>query len=673
MQNTKLEIEVQKHTSKLIAQVEKLEGRVDKCTAELQQIKHELLLEIERGTQAEQTLKKQLTAIESTIESTIDGIAIVHENQFTYLNTAHIQMFGYDTAEELIGQPWTKLYTPEEIARFEREVFPILSATGNWRGEAIAKRRDGSTFKEEVSLTLIQNGELICVCRDITENKKAKAKLEKSLLELSQFKYALDQSAVVAITDTQGKIIYTNDNFCQISQYSREELIGNTHKIVNSGYHSREFFQNLWATISNGQVWRGEIRNQAKDRSYYWVDTTIIPFLDHDGKPWQYLAIRNDITNRKLAESALQESEQKFRQLAENLHQVFWISDPEISEIIYISPAYTEIWGHSCASLYENPKSFLDAIYPDDIERFMMAVKNKKTGFDIEYRIKRPDGSMRWIHDRGFPLKNTTGEVYQVVSIAEDITQRKQVEEEISKALEREKELGELKSRFLSITSHEFRTPLSVIYSSAGILRDFGHKLDEEKKKKHLDCIQTYVQHTIKLLDDILLFNKAETGNLAFEAVPLDVLSFCQQLIEEIQLSMSNHTIVFTTNSPDGVIGNFDKKILRQILINLLSNAMKYSPNTTIVNFNLDVIEAQVIFTIQDQGIGIPEADQVKLFESFHRAKNVGNIPGTGLGLSIVAKCVDLHKGTIAVNSQLGIGTTFIINIPLNTSNQTDI
>jgi signal transduction histidine kinase len=100
---------------------------------------------------------------------------------------------------------------------------------------------------------------------------------------------------------------------------------------------------------------------------------------------------------------------------------------------------------------------------------------------------------------------------------------------------------------------------------------------------------------------------------------------------------------------------------------------MKYSPNTTIVNFNLDVIEAQVIFTIQDQGIGIPEADQVKLFESFHRAKNVGNIPGTGLGLSIVAKCVDLHKGTIAVNSQLGIGTTFIINIPLNTSNQTDI
>jgi signal transduction histidine kinase len=270
-------------------------------------------------------------------------------------------------------------------------------------------------------------------------------------------------------------------------------------------------------------------------------------------------------------------------------------------------------------------------------------------------------------------LKNTTGEVYQVVSIAEDITQRKQVEEEISKALEREKELGELKSRFVSMTSHEFRTPLSVIYSSAGILRDFGHKLDEEKKKKHLDCIQTYVQHTIKLLDDILLFNKAETGNLAFEAVPLDVLSFCQQLIEEIQLSMSNHTIVFTTNSPDGVIGNFDKKILRQILINLLSNAMKYSPNTTIVNFNLDVIEAQVIFTIQDQGIGIPEADQVKLFESFHRAKNVGNIPGTGLGLSIVAKCVDLHKGTIAVNSQLGIGTTFIINIPLNTSNQTDI
>ena len=481
-----------------------------------------------------ETQVQQLAAIEATI----DGIAILRDNKFIFLNKAHIQMFGYDTAEELIGKYWTELYKLDEIARIEQKVFPILGETGYWRGEAIAKRRDGSIFNEEVSLTITHDGELICVCRDITEGKKAQAKL--------------------------------------------------------------------------------------------------------------------------------QESEQRFRQLAENLHQVFWMSDPKTSQIIYISPAYEEIWGLSCASLYENPKSFIDSIYPDDLQKFMMVMQNKKNGFYIEYRIKRPDGSIRWIHDRAFPLKDATGQVYRIVGIAEDITQRKQVETEIQKALAKEKELSELKSRFVSMTSHEFRTPLAVISSSAEILKTFGHILNEESKREHLECIQTYIGHTTQLLDDILLINKAETENLAFEPASLDLVPFCQVLTKEIQLSASNHTIVFSSNSQSNVIGNFDKKILRQILINLLSNAIKYSPNSAIVNFNLDITESIVIFSIQDQGIGIPEADQVKLFESFHRAKNVGDIPGSGLGLSIVAKCVDLHKGAISVNSELGKGTTFIVKIPLN-------
>lgn len=474
----------------------------------------------------------------AVIEATIDGIAILRDNKFIFLNKAHVQMFGYNTAEELIGKYWTELYKPEEIARLEQNVFPLLGETGYWRGDAIAKRRDDSTFNEEVSLTLNDDGDLICVCRDVTDRKR---------IELS-----------------------------------------------------------------------------------------------------------------------LQESEQKFRQIAENTDQVFWISDPETSQIVYISPAYEQIWGVSCASLYENPRSFIDAVYLDDLPQFIMTVQNKKDGFDTEYRIKRPDSSIRWIHDRAFPLQDATGEVYRVVGIAEDITQRKQAEEEIEKALTKEKELGELKSRFVSMTSHEFRTPLAVICSSAEILMNFGHRLDEKSKRDHLECIQTYVNHTTRLLDDILLINKAETGNLVFQPDLLDIVLFCQSLTQEIQLSSSNHTIVFSGNSQSHVIGNFDKKILRQIFVNLLSNAIKYSPNSAIVNFNLDITESNVIFSIQDQGIGIPEADQAKLFQSFHRAENVSNIPGTGLGLSIVDKCVDLHQGTIAVNSQLGRGTTFIVTIPLN-------
>ena len=511
----------------------------------------------------------------------------------------------------------------------------------------------------------------------------------------------------VISTDINGLIQTWNYTAQRIYGYTATEVIGKNISLLYFPEELAQIQQLVFQPLLKHGSSEIELPNRTKSGKKIYISLRLSVMRDEEGNIIRLIGCSNDISKRKQAELnlrklngelesrvdrrtaeleqinhelvieikariqaeiTLRESEQKFRQIAENIDQAFWISDAEISQTIYISPAYEKIWGVSCESLYENPKSFIDAIHPDDLEQFIMALQNNKNGFDIECRIMRPDGSIRWINDRAFPLKDETGEVYRVVGIAEDITQRKQFEEEISKALEREKELSELKSCFVSMTSHEFRTPLTVISSSAEILKNFGHKLDEESKKKHLECIQTYVKHTTQLLDDILLINKAETGNLAFESAPLDLVSFCQKLTAEIQLSTSNHIIVFASNSQNNVIGNFDKKILRQILINLLSNAIKYSPNSAIVNFNLDTTESNVIFSIQDQGIGIPEADQVKLFESFHRAKNVGNIPGTGLGLSIVAKCVDLHKGAIAVNSQLGRGTTFIVKIPLNIS-----
>ncbi len=250
------------------------------------------------------------------------------------------------------------------------------------------------------------------------------------------------------------------------------------------------------------------------------------------------------------------------------------------------------------------------------------------------------------------------------IRVAERTAELAKANAETRKALEKEKELGELKSRFVTMASHEFRTPLTTILSSAELLKRYSHKWGEEKKLSHLQHIQAAVKHMTALLNDVLLIGKAEAGKLEFNPISLDVTKFCTELVEEIQLTTDTHHIDFHTQ---GECHNacMDEKLLRHILSNLLSNAIKYSPAGGNVHFDLIFDQGNAVFQIQDQGIGIPETEQEQLFNSFHRASNVGNISGTGLGLAIVKKAVDLHAGNITVDSEVGVGTTFIVTIPL--------
>jgi PAS domain S-box-containing protein len=257
------------------------------------------------------------------------------------------------------------------------------------------------------------------------------------------------------------------------------------------------------------------------------------------------------------------------------------------------------------------------------------------------------------------------------VYIGRDITERKRVEAEMIKALERERELRELKSCFVSMASHEFRTPMTSIVSSTELVEYYGHTWTEDKKLKHYHRIKGAVKRMTELLDDVLLFSKAEAGKLEFNPTPLVLKNFCSDLVEEIQLGIGEkHKITFVYSGPCLNLC-MDEKLLLHILTNLLTNAIKYSPQNTIVHFGCYCEDGEVIFEIQDQGIGIPLEDQKQLFESFHRAKNVGSIPGTGLGLAIVQKSVERHRGRITVNSEVGVGTTFKVILPLNNESKT--
>jgi two-component system sensor histidine kinase VicK len=256
---------------------------------------------------------------------------------------------------------------------------------------------------------------------------------------------------------------------------------------------------------------------------------------------------------------------------------------------------------------------------------------------------------------------------FDFVYVGRDLTQRKLWEAEMLQALEREKELTELKSRFISMTSHEFRVPLTAVFSSTELLEQYSNNWAEEKKLKHFNRIKDSVNRMTALLDDVLIANKAESGKLEFNPQPLNLNQLCRDLVEDIQLGIGKQHEISWVNSGMASKACMDKKLLRHILTNLLTNAVKYSLPGSVVQFNCHCQEQEVIFEIKDQGIGIPLDDQKQLFESFHRAKNVGNIQGTGLGLSIVKKSVDLHRGTLAVHSEVRVGTMFKVTLPINT------
>jgi PAS domain S-box-containing protein len=250
----------------------------------------------------------------------------------------------------------------------------------------------------------------------------------------------------------------------------------------------------------------------------------------------------------------------------------------------------------------------------------------------------------------------------------EEIAERQKAEAAVKEALETEKELSELKSRFIATISHEYRTPLTTILFSAELLDNYSDKLTQKKKSQHLKRIQASVHHLTHLVEDALFINQLEVQKVQIKPTLLDLSAFCQELVEDLKLTaLAQHAITFESKGDCSQV-YLDEKLLRQILTNLLSNAIKYSPKGGTVWFSCSCDESQVTFCIQDEGIGIPAEDLPQLMQSFYRASNAGIIPGTGLGLAIVKKCVDLHGGQIALESQIGIGTTFTVTLPLQQS-----
>lgn len=515
---------------------------------------------------------------------------------------------------------------------------------------------------------------------DITERHLSEAALRQSEERFRSLVANIPGVVYRRGHDPEWTIYFISQGIEKISGYPITDLLHNQVRSFASLIEPQDRLR-VETIISNSlaqkQAYEFEYRTICADKSVRWFYEKGQGVFDQNGNLLWLDGVILDSTVYKHTQEELRSSEENFRQLTENIREVFFLTTPELDQMLYISPAYEEVWGRTTKSLYQQPLSWLNSVHPEDRDRLIStSTRNlkKKQNFEIDYRIVRPDASVRWVWVRSFLIRNEAGIVTRIAGIAEDVTERKQAETEILNALAKEKELGDLKSRFISVTSHEFRTPLTTIMSTAELLEHYEWTKQEEVEQLHL--IQDAVGQMLQLLEDILLIGTADAGQLRFNPEPIELNEFCQHLVSQIEQGANSKA----TNGDETILDQasiklicleqtflacMDKKLLRQLLFNLLSNAIKYSPSGGTIELKLASQGDKAIFQIQDQGLGIPKEDQPRVFEFFHRAKNVGAIAGTGLGLAIVKQCVDIHGGSITVDSEVGVGTQFTVTLPL--------
>lgn len=509
------------------------------------------------------------------------------------------------------------------------------------------------------------------------KNSVARKRIQSMLYEREREHLALDQHAIVSIADARGKIVYVNDRFCEISGYDRHELLGCNHRIINSGHHSSDFFRAMWRAIAHGDVWHGEICNRRKDGCLYWVVSTITPFMDDSGRPYQYVSIRTDISRVKYAEQAVEIHKERLRRGQMYANIGTWDWNIVSGELLW-TERIGSLFGYADGELETSYDNFLRAIHPDDQQTVIDAVNaciEHDIPYDIEHRVIWPNGTVRWLLERGAVLRDENGCARQMLGVVQDIDDRKRAELALIEARDEADRANRAKSDFLSSMSHELRTPMNAILGFAQLL-DGDDSLEPEQRDNAGEIIRAG-GHLMNLINEVLDLAKVESGRIDLSMEPVDLSSLgdeCRQLISPLATRFG---IVLSIAIDDNVTVFADRIRLKQVLLNLLSNAVKYNRIGGDVRMTAQACGNHSRIVVSDTGSGIAPERIGELFLPFHRlGADRSAIEGTGIGLSITNRLVDLMGGEIGVSSTLGVGSTFWVIMamaPTNSPTETGI
>ena len=508
----------------------------------------------------------------------------------------------------------------------------------------------------------------INVARRFREQAQARLAAEQAMVgalseSQQRLKRVLEEREIILENSIVGIAFLTADGRLRWANRAMQEMFGAEGRPVTSMepfYLSRaqylEVGGEVAAAAARGEVYERELEVQRLDGRRLWIQLSGKAVSRDDLEQGTVWVIR-DISRRKALEAEREA-------ILNNALVGIVLSVKRRHE--WVNEKFAQMLGYPRQVLTGQGSDYL---HPDteSWQRFGVEARAAliATGsYTCEMELKRRNGELFWVQMGGScvrPNDPDSGVIWTFL----DITDRKKSEAEMREALEQQRALNELRSRFVAMTSHEFRTPLAAILSAEEVLRHYGDRLPPEERLETLDSIATGVQRMSRMLDRVLLLGRADAQMLEFRPAEVDLRGLCGRLVEEAHLQQPQGASRIACDiGPDVGAGLYDEKLLRHIFGNLLSNALKYSPQGGEVRFAIRSEEGETVFTVADRGIGIPSDEIAHLFESFHRASNVGNIPGTGLGLAIVKNAVEVHGGTIAVESRLGAGTTFTVRLP---------